>query len=492
MRSGLRASSAAGRTRRPSTINRLLIGYAFVLLVVIGAIGVQSDRLLNRRMQQSLNNDLREQVSEFKSAAGSRPAGQSPEAFTADFVRSHRWVPGVELVVRIDPPPGAPAGTGPTVLSTPGARVLQAGSRIDAWMAVPPLTVESADVTVAGANLRALATPIVMADQRSALLIVADDIDRLNRDRRSQLIVVALESSAALVASLAGGYFLTRRILRVVAKVSETAEEITTSGDLSRRLNIEGPDDEFGRLGRTVDDMLDRVEAAFHGRAELLADVSHQLRTPLTIIRGHLDVLSRGGFGDAEEVSGTVAVVIDELDQLALMVERMLLLGQALERDFLLDQPIDLPAALAEVFEVGRYLGERDWVLGPVPPIVLEGDWSKLRGALLNLIDNAVKATIDGDHVSLDARVDDGLVLEVSDSGHGLDPAMLTTASGRFVRARSPGYSGAGLGLAIVKAVAEAHGGRFELDSAIGQGCTARLVLPAARIIGPAITAVTS
>lgn len=151
-----------------------------------------------------------------------------------------------------------------------------------------------------------------------------------------------------------------------MARVADAAEEITVSGDLSRRLHYEGPDDEVGRLSRTVDGMLDRLETVFRDRAELLADVSHQLRTPLTIVRGHLEVLSHSGYGDPEEVAETVALVIDELDQLALMVERMLLLGQALERDFLVEEPVELPALLDEVLEASRFLGERDWVLGPV------------------------------------------------------------------------------------------------------------------------------
>lgn len=143
---------------------------------------------------------------------------------------------------------------------------------------------------------------------------------------------------------------------------------------------------EVGRLSRTVDGMLDRLETVFRHRAELLADVSHQLRTPLTIVRGHLDVLSRTGYGDPEEVSETVAVVIDELDQLALMVERMLLLGQALERGFLIEETVDLQDLLGDVLEASRFLGDRDWELGSVPAIAIRGDRAKLRGALLNLL----------------------------------------------------------------------------------------------------------
>lgn len=473
-----------GRRRRLGTATRLMIGYALVLFLVIGGIAYQSNRLLDRRMQRALDNDLEEQVVEYVAGARRRPAGQSLETFTVNYLRLHFRPRGLALIVQLAPtaPPG-PRRT-PGVFATPGTEALLAAPRIARWLRQPPATTRLADVTVRGVSLRAAASPIVMGGRRRGMLIAADDIDPLKRDRRSQLIFIAAEGAVALLAAIVGGYLLLRRILRVVARVADTAEEITVSGDLSRRLQFEGPDDEVGRLSRTVDSMLDRLETVFRDRSQLLADVSHQLRTPLTIVRGHLDVLSRGGFDDPKEVSETVALVIDELDQLALMVERMLLLGQALERGFLIEETVELRDLLADVLDASHFLGERTWVLGPAPPVAVRVDRAKLRGALLNLLDNAVKATRDGDRISIGASLEHGgVALEVRDSGPGLTPEQWSAAQRRFARGGTPRYRGSGLGLAIVSAVAEAHGGRLELSSTPGHGSTVRIILPADRLV---------
>jgi signal transduction histidine kinase len=254
------------------------------------------------------------------------------------------------------------------------------------------------------------------------------------------------------------------------------------SGDLDRRLGDQARDDEVGELAATFDVMADKVASAMTAQRRLLSDVSHQLRTPLTVARGHLEVLGRTGASDPAEVTSTVALVVDELDHMRTLVERLLLLGAAMEPDFLDPAPVDLRMLLADVLEAGRMLADRRWAMTSAPDVVLLADASKLRGALLNLLDNAAKATASGDRIELRTRrhTDGSLTISVEDGGPGIPVAQRAEALTRFRRppAHRADARGSGLGLAIVSAVASAHGGRLEIgDSTLG-GCRVSVILP--------------
>jgi signal transduction histidine kinase len=218
---------------------------------------------------------------------------------------------------------------------------------------------------------------------------------------------------------------------------------------------------------------------------QLLADVAHQLRTPLTVAKGHLEVLHRSGTDDAQEVSETTALVVEELSQMSSLVDQLLLLGHSLEPDFIQREPVDLRSFMADLRAAVTVLADRNWVLAPVPDAVVLIDQAKLRGALLNLIDNAVKATAAGDSIKLAAACDGNVLFSVSDTGRGIAPELQARVFDRFRRVGPQDQRGSGLGLAIVKAVAEGHGGYVHLDSSLGQGTSVTMVLPAACLQAP-------
>jgi signal transduction histidine kinase len=231
--------------------------------------------------------------------------------------------------------------------------------------------------------------------------------------------------------------------------------------------------------------MLDRIETAMGSQRRLLSDVSHQLRTPLTVARGHLEVLQRTSLNDPLAVNETVDLVVDELDHMRALVERLLLLGRAMEPDFLAKQPIDLRSCLGDVYAAAQVLADRRWTLAPVPDVVVEADEPKLRGALLNLVDNAVKATVGGDDITLAAEIDAAsgdLILSVDDSGPGIPEADRGSALVRFSRPGATDGRGAGLGLAIVRAVAEAHGGSTAISTSALGGCRVAVRLPSSSV----------
>lgn len=465
------------RWRRLGVRTRLMAMHLTLMTIVIGAIVVQSDQLLTARLNTQFNRDLTEEGAEFTNAAMIRPHGQSLHAFTHFYLETHLRPSRLSLIISLPQP-----GGGAAALASPGMPAALSRRVSAATLAPGGHLKRLVNLNVGDGQYRAYATPIVLSGRRVATLVAVRNLAHLDANLNSEFMIALAEGIAALIASVLAGYLLLRRVLRVVGQVSGTAERASAEGDLSLRVDYQGPDDEVGRLARTVNTMLERIEGAFSAQRRLLSDVSHQLRTPLTVIRGHIDLLARDSNADAEERAGTLAVVVDELEHVSLMVERLLLLGRALEPDFIEEGPIEVGPLLADVFDAAQYLAPRRWELDPGPPLVVRADRTKLRGALLNLLDNAVKATDEGDTIRLAFHGDGDIAFEVTDSGRGLSNAEQQRLFARFARATDR-YRGSGLGLAIVRAVADAHGGRVELQSAPGMGARFRIVLPAARIV---------
>ena len=234
---------------------------------------------------------------------------------------------------------------------------------------------------------------------------------------------------------------------------------------------------------------LREVEAQAEARAALLAsqerflhDASHELRTPVTIARGHLEVLRRSGTS-----AGEIDVALDELGRIERIVERLLLLAKADRPDFLVSTEIELEACLEDVFMRFAEVAPRRWRLGELAAGTLVADAEQLRIALDALLENAVKHTEPGDPIELRSRsVPNGVAIEVADGGGGIPREALGRIFERFGRAdpaRNRAVGGVGLGLSIVDAIARAHGGSCSV-STDARGSTFVLMLPGFRPVG--------
>jgi signal transduction histidine kinase len=347
----------------------------------------------------------------------------------------------------------------------------------------PPSATTTVHTQLSGIDTAYVVSPILQGSRVLGSVIVAENLAYQHSDETKMLTLVVGEALVALVGAVAGAYFLLRRLLRTVGRITTTASAIE-EGDLERRLGDQGTDDEVGQLAATFDSMLDRLDASMTVQRRLLSDVSHQLRTPLTVAKGHLEVLARQQQPDLDDVHETIGVVVEELDHMSSLVERLLLLGRALEPDFLQVERLDLRTFLSDLFDSARVLADRRWVLSDVPDLVLEVDVAKLRGAVLNLIDNAIRATSVADTIEISAvRNHTGaVVLAVEDSGPGIPAEQRSRVMERFGRMGAADREGSGLGLAIVTAVAEAHGGEFSLEGSKLGGCRAAISLPSERV----------
>jgi signal transduction histidine kinase len=302
------------------------------------------------------------------------------------------------------------------------------------------------------------------------------EVDRLTRTLLTQAPL------ALLLAALAGA-FLTGRALAPVAQVTAAAERIGVS-DLGNRLPVSGHD-EFARLARTFNGMLERLETAFDQQRRFVADASHELKTPLTVIKANTSLALA-----EPDLDGDVRETLTEIDRAAdrtnRIVHDLLLLARTdagalpLSRETL--QATTLFDAVRH--EVRRLHPNGATLRCQPNGVLIDADPHLLHRLLLNLTDNALRHTPGDGCVTLEARSDKTTVaLVVRDTGQGIPADALPHITERFFRvdaARSRGAGGSGLGLAIARALAEAHGGTLTLQSTVGQGTTATVRLPCA------------
>jgi len=376
-------------------------------------------------------------------------------------------------------------------------------------------------------DVRYVAVPVrVRGRPEQGVFVSAVFVDRERAEVDEVVRVLGVVGFGALAVAGVAGWLVAGRVLAPVRMVRRTAQTITET-DLSRRIPIgAGPGvgrDEITELARTFNGMLDRLEQAFDTQRAFVDDAGHELRTPITIIRGHLELLGTGTDDDPDDRTETVALVLDELDRMSRMVDDLLMLAKAEQPDFLRREPVDLAAFTIDLFGKARALAPRGWRLDAVGDGWVLADRQRLTQALLQLAQNAAEHTRAGDTITIgsaaigsaaigsaaigsaaigsaaigsaaigsaaigsatrgSAAGGRGARFWVADTGPGVDPDDRVRIFERFTRglnsrSSSPAGGGAGLGLAIVRAIATAHGGTVTVSGEPGEGATFTLEL---------------
>jgi len=315
---------------------------------------------------------------------------------------------------------------------------------------------------------------------------VGTSAEPVERFARHLLALLALGLPLVLAVAAAGGYLLARRALRPVEQLALKAE-IITQHNLSERLPLTDTGDELERLSVALNHMITRLEDAFSNSKRFVADASHELRTPLTVIQGELENLA----SDAQipaDLRDRIGSTLEDVERLGKIVQKLFALsrldaGEAQSEWIRLDL-----AALAGATSDQMLLLAEDRNITVTKdagtPVFVMGDRARLKQVVVNLLDNAFKYTPPGGSVNLRVREASGRgVLEVTDTGVGIPADAVPLVFERFFRVdrdRSFEGDGAGLGLAIVKSICVAHGGRVEVESAVGSGSRFTLTLPLA------------
>ncbi len=463
---------------------RLTLWYASVLALVLAAVGAGTFALLSHALRESTDRSLVDLADAFTAVLADEEQ-EYPNLDAADVIAeavsefrySDRRVAlfGAEGgVVAASEPPSLRGAT--EAVALPPALEIRA-----AWT-----TEGRVFRTLASGpdGARMVAQPVSLRGRAFLAVAVGSLRDEAEMRRTLGWLLLWMVPAALLLAS-GGGYLLARTALAPVDAMGREAAEID-AGRLHARVSAPRARDELGRLAYTFNALLDRLERAFEQQRRFMADASHELRTPVAIIRGEADVALSRPDRDPASLHESLRVVGEEGRRLSRIVEDLFTLARAdagqhplVPSDLYLDELAEECVRAYQSLAVDR--GVHTFCRSP-GEVSFRGDEALLRRMVLNLLDNAAKHTGPGGRVEVIVTSDPGSVrIEVADTGSGIPDAARPHVFERFYRAdvaRTRASGGAGLGLPIARWIAEAHGGSLELTDTGPRGTTFLVILP--------------
>ncbi len=469
------------RWRRASLRSQLVAIMMSLMLVALTATGAGTLALVHSYLQGQVDDKLKAAVGTARQQQSfSQLQDQNPNVPT-DYSLV-LFIPGQPTLIF-----GGSKSSRPAISSiTPD----EARSRNEA-----PFEVGGTD----GRNWRVVAVNVLDGSQRAAVVVIGLPLYPVDSVMEHATLVVVGVGLLTLVLAFFIATWTVTRSFRPLARVEKTAAAIA-AGDLSRRVEVENPDTEVGRLSRSLNAMLAHIESAFAARTaseakmrRFAADASHELRTPLVTIRGYSELYRHGALATPEDVATAMGRIESEAKRMGAMVEDLLLLARIDEQRPLQRKPVDL-LLLAHDAVVDTQASDRSRVIslrgldgdaGAPAPVM--GDESKLRQVIGNLVGNALRYTPDGSPIELAVglRTDPAgalrSVVEVRDHGPGVPEDEADRIFERFYRAdtsRTRETGGSGLGLAIVAAIVGSHSGSVRVQPTDGGGATLVISLP--------------
>ena len=344
---------------------------------------------------------------------------------------------------------------------TEESRAIASGQRDVSW----------SETEVDGTHLRVL----TFAYGPRAAVQIARPLTEVDSALRRLSFFLLLVAASGIVLAALLGLLVSRTALGPVRRLTETAEHVTETGDLSRRIDVSG-DDELARLAASFNTMLAALEESTRAQRQLVADASHELRTPLTSLRTNIEVLAGDRTLDPEERRRLLSDVVEQLGEMTTLISGLIELARA-EQQAGDPEDVRLDLLVAEVVERARRNRPEVTFLLEAQPTVVRGVPATIERAVANLVDNAAKWSPSGQPVEVSVS---RAGVDVRDHGPGIAEEDLPYVFDRFYRARAArGLPGSGLGLAIVRQVADAHGGDVHAERADGGGTRMRLRLDA-------------
>ncbi|HEX7442651.1 MAG TPA: HAMP domain-containing sensor histidine kinase, partial [Acidimicrobiales bacterium] len=327
-------------------------------------------------------------------------------------------------------------------------------------------------------------------------LIAAQPLGETDSTLHHLLLVELIVTGGAVLVALLGGFWLVRIGLRPLRDM-ETAAESIAEGNLTERVPGENDKTEVGRLARTLNVMLSRIESAFGARVaseerlresdarlrRFVGDASHELRTPIAAISAYAELFGRGASEQQEDLERLMVGIQSETGRMEHLVADLLLLARLDEGRPMEMRPVDLVSLCAEAVQTSTTVGPAWPVTFTAPrPIEVVGDATSLRQVIDNLLGNVRSHTPEGTTTRVSVTPDGAGAVVVADDGPGMEPEQVAHVFERFYRSdpsRSRLHGGAGLGLSIVSAIVAAHGGTVTAASSVGRGTSFTVRLPA-------------
>lgn len=471
------------RRGRPRLTRETIVGWMMlVLFVTLTSVVIVVHESLHLSVTDRANADITQEIQEFRTFTQEGVDPETSRPFTSAErllqVYLSRQRPSVgEVIVGYVGTEGAV-----TISRGPGAPDAQEydPTRDEALQRQVSRSSSGTTDTPAG-EMRWARSVVEVADGEDAILLVTHFTEPSLDEVDDTVRTLALVSVFALVFAGVVSWIVAGRLMRPVRLVHEAAEEITEQ-DLTRRIDV--GDDDVSGLASTFNRMLDRLEEAFRAEQRFVDDAGHELRTPITVIRGHLELMD----DDPASREVTMRVVTQELDRMSRIVTDLLALAKADRPDFIRPvEGVDVSMLTVALEAKISALAPRRWQVGRIAEGEAALDAERITQAVLQLAQNAVQHTREDDVITLTSQfVDDpqlgrALAVGISDTGPGVPHADRDRIFERFSHGEPPDgrrHSGAGLGLAIVRAIAEGHGGRVTVGGEPGTGAVFTIVLP--------------
>ena len=447
---------------------RLTLWFALILCVILILSGLVLHILLQRYLGNQVDNNLKVYSARVH---GTLNPQQIQEYI--DYEVIHANLPPINEF--------ASPGVYIQLIDRNGNVVVKSDSLGEQELPVNPSLIEkgfAGNVTIetvaAGdsARVRIMVSPLYLKDQ-TLLLEVAQSLNHIDAAVSQVRWALLASILVALTLATVSGGMIVRSALAPVSQITQTAKSIETSSNLNRRVGYSGPIDEIGQLATTFDHMIEHLDRVFQSQKHFVADASHELRGPLTVIQGNLDLLKRNlSEKDRQESLGAIKA---ETTRMVKITSDLLVLAEVESSQLEQMDTVALKEILSGELERAQSLaGKRKIAIGHQEELTVTGDTQKIRQLLENLVSNAIKYTSEDGTITLSLfRDGDWARLEVADTGIGIAPEHLSHIFDRFYRvdtARSRVSGGTGLGLAIVKGIAEQQGGKVTVTSEPGKG----------------------
>jgi two-component system, OmpR family, sensor kinase len=465
---------------------RLVLAISAVSIAVLAGSFFVLHETTSANLRSRIDRELNEQYAEFQQRVLSGGKVRDPaelRAASQRFVAGQRYHPEARIYL-ISPQGLAPVTNQTRIVDEEIAENRSGGESNEAEAegivsADDGLTTVSTDET---GKLRVLTEPVQVAGARIGTFRVADpltSVDQALASLRNRFIVVGL---GALLLSVAIAIWLANVISRPLRRMAAVASAVD-SGDLSHRIDYSG-EDEVGVLADAFNHMLDRLEEGFRLQRNFVSDASHELRSPLTVLRGRIEQLA-DHTGDRQAVEAEADELMREVRRMERLTDDMLTLAKAERGGLVQTRRVPLDDFVEDLRRDLPLLGSRHYSVESKLHGDLEADPDRLAQVLRNLVTNAVRHTPAEGHIEISIAADNGsAVFAVRDDGTGIEADQLGRIFDRFHRTdegRSRAEGGSGLGLAIARAIVEAHGGSIAAESPPGEGATIRFSIPGYR-----------
>lgn len=324
---------------------------------------------------------------------------------------------------------------------------------------------------------------LVLADNKVLNIHIIKDMDNEWEYLHVLSRIMLVMDAFILIIAISVGYIISKKALNPIDKITNQAKQISVS-DLTKRIKLDGPDDELKRLSDTFNDLISRIQYSYEKQNQFTLDASHELATPLAVIKGYIDLIDRWGKDDREILDEGILSIKNELSNMTKLLDTLLIMSKSDNEILKLEKTkFWLNELIIEVVKESKLVTDsHDIYFNINDSLLIEADKRLIKQMLRAIIDNSIKCTAPYGKIEINSRtLNNHAVITISDTGIGIPKEDLPHIFERFYRvdkARSREFGGTGLGLSIVKWIVEIHGGSITAESEVGKGTKMTVHIP--------------